>query len=84
MYYFRLMVDLALTLPEPLVQFIDRQVGPNGFADRQSAIEAVVADWRNKAERLEALVQEGLDALDAGDYEEVHDIEAWLDGLGRD
>lgn len=78
------MADLALTLPDPLVQFIDRQVGPNGFADRQSAIEAVVADWRDKTERFEALIQQGLDALDAGDCEEVQDIEAWLDGLGRD
>lgn len=78
------MADLALTLPDPLVQFIDRQVGPDGFADRQSLIEALVVDWRDKAERLEALVQEGLDALEAGDYEEVRDLETWLDGLGRD
>ena len=78
------MAHLALTLPDPLVHFLDRQVGPDGFVDRQSAIEAVVAEWRNKTERLEALVKEGLDALDAGDYEEVQDIEAWLDGLGRD
>lgn len=78
------MADLALTLPDPLVQFIDRHVGPDGFVNRQSAIEAVVADWRDKTERFEALIKEGLDALDAGDYEEVQDIEAWLDGLGRD
>ncbi|WP_395943255.1 hypothetical protein [Brevundimonas sp.] len=78
------MADLALTLPDPLVQFLDRQVGPNGFVDRQSAIEAVLMDWRDKTERLQSMIQEGLDALDAGDYEEVQDIEAWLDGLGRD
>mgnify|MGYP000566001530 CR=1 FL=1 len=77
------MADLALTLPDPLVQFLDSQVGPHGFPDRQSAIEAVMTDWRDQSERLKALIDEGLDALDAGRCEEVHDIRAWLDGLGR-
>lgn len=44
-----------------------------GDADREQA----------KLERLRALVQEGLDDLDAGRYEVVEDASAWLDSLGR-
>ena len=40
------------------------------------------ADEARRVARFWALIQEGLDDLDAGRYEEVTDVKAWLDGLG--
>jgi antitoxin ParD1/3/4 len=34
-----------------------------------------------KLERLNRLIQEGIDAVEAGDYEEVEDLGAWFDAL---
>jgi Arc/MetJ-type ribon-helix-helix transcriptional regulator len=75
------MADLALKLPDPLVQFIDSQVGPHGFADRQSAIEAVVSDWQDRMNVLRAAIQEGLDDIENGAFEDIQDLQAWSDNL---
>ena len=41
------------------------------------------ADEAARVARFHALIQEGLDDLDAGRFEVVEDIGAWLDGLGH-
>ena len=75
------MADLALTLPDPLLEFIDSQIGPNGFADRQSAVEAVVTDWQERVNTLRGAIQEGLDDIENGRFEDISDLDAWFADL---
>lgn len=44
---------------------------------------ADVANDAARVTRYRALIQEGLEDLDAGRFEVVEDIDAWLDTLGR-
>lgn len=48
-----------------------------------AAEPALCANDAARVARYRALIQEGLDDLDAGRFEIVEDIDAWLDTLGR-
>ena len=48
-----------------------------------AAEPALDADDAVRLARYRALIQEGLDDLDAGRFEIVENIDAWLDTLGR-
>ncbi|WP_425995689.1 hypothetical protein [Caulobacter sp. DWR1-3-2b1] len=52
----------------------ERQITPDKALETDAAREA----------RYRALVQEGLDELDRGEANEVTDVGAWLNTLGRD
>jgi antitoxin ParD1/3/4 len=81
-----------ISLTEPLDRFIDERVESGDF---QNASEVVRAGLRllrrqteedsQKLERLRALVQEGMNDIEAGRYVELawDELDAWLDGLGR-
>jgi len=47
------------------------------------ALDGPDADEARRVTRFHALIQEGLDELDCGEYIEVTDVKAWLDGLGH-
>jgi len=50
---------------------------------RETHLDGPDADDALRLARFHALIQEGLDDLDAGRFETVDDVGAWLDGLGR-
>ena len=86
------MATRNISLTEPLDRFIDERVESGDF---QNASEVVRAGLRllrrqteedsQKLERLRALVQEGMNDIEAGRYVELawDELDAWLDGLGR-
>ncbi|MDI1365095.1 MAG: hypothetical protein PSX79_09545 [bacterium] len=49
----------------------------------QTAAPALDADDAVRLARYRALIQEGLDDVEAGRFETVEDIDAWLNTLGR-
>lgn len=69
---------VELELPDTLVDFIDSQVGPDGFPDRQTAIMAAVSEWQEASQDLLEAIQVGLDAEAAGDVELIDDLDAWF------
>jgi antitoxin ParD1/3/4 len=81
-----------ISLTEPLDSFIDERVDSG---DYQNASEVVRAGLRllkqqteedaRKLERLRALVQEGLDDIEAGRYTalEWDELDGWLGRTGR-
>ncbi len=84
------MTTRSLSLPDALDGFVDQQVASGAYPDASEVVSAglrllQLRTDRNAArrQRLRAAIQVGLDDLERGDVEEVTDITAWLDGLGR-
>ena len=84
------MASLNVDLNETLDRFVEDRVVSGEFQNASEVVSAGLrllkarADRRQaRLERLGALIQEGLDDLDAGRYEDVDDISAWLDRRGR-
>lgn len=78
------MANLNVTLPDPMVEFIDGFVQPNGFQDRNAVFEAVIADWQERLQALNAAIQIGLDELDRGEGIRVDDLKTWIETLGNE
>jgi len=84
------MASLNVDLNETLDRFVEDRVVSGEFQNASEVVSAGLrllkarADrQRAKIERFRALVQEGLNDLDAGRYEDVDDVSAWLDRRGR-
>lgn len=84
------MIRLRITLTETLGGFVEERVASGQFRDASEVIDAGLELLRSRAEReqrkrarLQALIQAGLDDLEAGRYKDVDDVPAWLEGLGR-
>ena len=87
------MTTRNISLTDPLDRFIAERVDSG---DYQNASEVVRAGLRllkrqseeddRKLERLRALIQEGVNDLEAGRYVELawDELDDWLDGVGRD
>jgi antitoxin ParD1/3/4 len=70
--------SLTISLPEPLKAFVDGQVASGTFPDADAYIQALLreAQKRQARERVEALLQEGLDSgpatpMTAKDWENI-------------
>lgn len=50
---------------------------------RETPLDGPDAEDARRVARFHALIQEGLDDLDAGRFIEVTDVKTWLDTLGR-
>jgi antitoxin ParD1/3/4 len=84
------MATRNVNLTDTLDAFVEERVKSG---DYQNASEVVRAGLRRlkaeeeeraaKIEKLNAAIQEGVDAYERGEYEDVEDVAAWLDGLGR-
>ena len=84
------MGDVSVTLEAPLDRFVEEQVRSGAYPDAAAVVRAGLDRLREVAEvedareaRLTALLQEGLDDLDAGRFERVDDVREWLAGRGR-
>ena len=84
------MTTRNVSLPDTLDGFVDQQVASGAFPNASEVVSAGLRLLQHRAdrkaarlERLRAAIQVGQDQLDRGDFEEVTDITAWLDGLGR-
>ncbi len=84
------MTALKVTLDAPLGRFVEDQVASGAYPDANAVVRAGLDRLRDdqraeaaKIERFKGLVQEGLDDIEAGRFETVDDVGAWLDGLGR-
>lgn len=85
------MAALNVTVPASLDRFVQDQVASGAYPDADAVIVAALvhladtlpteADMETRYRRL---IQEGLDDADAGRYETVTDVKAWLDQLGRE
>ena len=85
------MRDISLVLDDPLGRFVEDQVRSGAYPDAAAVVRAGLdrlradaeADEAAKEARYEALLQEGLDDLDAGRFETINDVSEWLAGRGR-
>ncbi|MDR7118362.1 type II toxin-antitoxin system ParD family antitoxin [Caulobacter sp. BE254] len=82
------MTTRSVILPEPLEAFVEAEVAsgayPNADAVLAAAVDLLQREQRREAakvERFKALIQEGLDDLDAGRFEIVEDLGAWFDQI---
>ena len=78
------MASLNVTLPDPMVDFIDGLVQPNGFQDRNAVFEAVIADWQQRLTALNTEIGEGLDEIARGEAIRIDDIQTWGETLGQE
>ncbi|MDO8296771.1 MAG: type II toxin-antitoxin system ParD family antitoxin [Caulobacter sp.] len=80
------MTALKVTLDAPLDRFVEDQIASGAYPDAGAVVRAGLDRLREddaRQTRFKALVQEGLDDLDAGRFETVEDIGGWLHDLGR-
>jgi putative addiction module CopG family antidote len=84
------MATLNISLSDPLDRFVNDRVVSGEFQNPSEVVSAGLLllkarEYREhaKRERLEKLVQDGLDDLAAGRCKDVDDITSWLEGLGR-
>ena len=84
------MTTRNVSLPDTLDGFVEQQVASGAFPDASEVVSAGLRLLQHRTdrkaarlERLRAAIQVGQDQLDRGEGIEVHDITAWLDGLGR-
>jgi antitoxin ParD1/3/4 len=77
-----------ISLNETLVGFVADRVASGDFQDASEVVGAGLTLLKMQAEReqrklarLNALIQEGLDDLEAGRYTEVTDLGGWFDEL---
>ena len=82
------MTTRSVILPEPLEAFVEAEVASGTYPDADAvlaaAIELLQREQRREAakvERFKALIQEGLDDLEAGRVEIVEDLGAWFDQI---
>jgi Arc/MetJ-type ribon-helix-helix transcriptional regulator len=79
------MTTLKIILDAEEDLFVEKQVRLGVYADAETAIRAAVGrlgeDEVAREKRFRAMLQEGLDDLAAGRFEEVGDAAAWLDGV---
>lgn len=78
------MANVNISLPEPMLEFIDGLVAPGHFPDRDAVLQAAVADWQQRLGELNSAIQVGLDDFERGDFIEVHDVRAWIETLGNE
>jgi putative addiction module CopG family antidote len=85
--YLSRMGAIKITLTEPLDAFVEEQVRLGAYPDAESVVRAGLdllrGDDAARTVRYHALIQEGLDDLDAGRFEIVDDVDGWLKGLGE-
>jgi putative addiction module CopG family antidote len=76
---------IRITLATPHEAFVEEQVRSGAYPDANAVVQAGLdrlrEDEAGRTARFHALVQEGLDDLDAGRFEVVDDIGAWLKTL---
>jgi antitoxin ParD1/3/4 len=84
------MASLNVDLNETLDRFVEDRVVSGEFQNASEVVSAGLRLLKARADRRQArlerfgtLIQEGLDDLDAGRYEDVDDVPAWLDRRGR-
>jgi putative addiction module CopG family antidote len=82
------MTKRSVILPEPLDAFVEAEVASGAYPDVDAVLAAAVAllqrQQRREAatvERFKALIQDGLDDLEAGRVEIVEDLGAWFDQI---
>ena len=75
------MNTMAVTLPEGLVEYLDDRVRSGKATDPSQVIQKalrVLQAVEKRRSAFDAAVQEGLEALETGDFEEVQDLELWF------
>ena len=79
------MTTRSVILPEPLEAFVEAEVASGAYADAvlAAAVDLLQREQRRGAAKVErqALIQEGLDDLEAGRVEIVEDLGAWFDQI---
>lgn len=78
------MSTVAIELPDDLLSYVEERVSSGKSADRSHVMQKalrVLKAVETRRSAFEAAIQEGLDALEAGDYDEVDDLEAWFTEL---
>ena len=81
-----------VSLTAPLDRFIDERVDSGDYQNASEVVRAGLRllkqqteEDRQRLERLRALIQEGVDDMEAGRYTELDwdELDGWLDRLGR-
>ena len=79
------MTTRSVILPEPLEAFVEAEVASGAYADAvlAAAVDLLQREQRRGAAKVErqALIQEGLDDLEAGRVQIVEDLGAWFDQI---
>jgi antitoxin ParD1/3/4 len=81
-------LNISINLNETLGGFVHDRVASGEFLDASEVVGAGLALLKRKSEReqrklarLNMLIQEGLDDLEAGRYTDVTDLGRWFDEL---
>ena len=84
------MATRNVNLTDTLDAFVEDRIRSGDYQNASEVMRAglrllkVEEDERAaKLARLRAAVQEGIDAIERGEYEEVDDVEAWMAQRGR-
>jgi antitoxin ParD1/3/4 len=71
--------------------YVEERVQSGAFQNASEVVrdalrlhKARTDDEARKEERFRRLVQEGIDDIEAGRYEDIDDLDAWFDALGRE
>jgi Arc/MetJ-type ribon-helix-helix transcriptional regulator len=71
------MATLNVNIPEPMKQFVDREVGSGRFTDASAYVQLLIAEAmetkevgfsEEEKERIDQRLLESLDSFDRGDY----------------
>jgi antitoxin ParD1/3/4 len=85
------MATRNISLTDALDQFVETQVMSGDYHNASEVVRAGLRLLKSQADeeaaklvRLRAAVQLGLDEIERGEGIDVKDVEAWLEGLGRE
>jgi len=82
-----------ITLTETQAAFIEGRIAAGQYQNKSEVVRQAIRDWqlkrrqsRREFDALQALIKEGIDDLNSGNYAEVDDadLDAYLENLDRD
>ena len=86
------MPTMNVSLPQGLADFVEKEVQSGAYSTASEVVrdalrlhKARTDQDARKLERLNRLIQEGIDDIEAGRYVELDgdELDSWLDELGR-
>lgn len=78
------MNTLAVTLPSSLTDYVDDQIQSGKSSDPSQVVEKalrVLQAVQTRRTAFHAAIQEGLDDIERGDFEDIQDLDRWFADL---
>lgn len=78
------MNTLAVTLPSSLTDYVDGQIQSGKSSDPSQVVEKalrVLQAVQTRRTAFHSAIQEGLDDIERGDFEDIQDLDRWFADL---